>query len=147
MSKKRASRSLVEKKNALSVLTPTMELRFELVAGREIFLLAISSEHINMIVLIAALIMGVQDARVVRKVTETEGALSRVSDLLHFTAGQWDRIDVVYPAFVAVNQYRFFVRRKRTSPNRDCVKKLLDGVLLYRSSLGWLLCLLGLRKG
>ena len=98
---------------SLAVVRPSKELSLELVARRQILLFAVRVQHIEVVVLVAALIVRVQNSRVIGKVAYAESTFRcRASELLRLAAGDRNAVDIVDSALVARKQYRLLVRRE-----------------------------------
>src|SRR6185436_11174237 len=128
----------------LTVLSPSKELGFQLVTGRQVFFFSVLPD-VYVVVLVAALIVRIHKARVIRKVADAEGALSGgLSELLHFSACDRNAVDVIDSALIARDQNGFLIGRERAAPDSGSVKELLDCVLLDgASSVGALASLAG----
>src|SRR6185295_17855396 len=114
----------------LAILSPSKELGLELVTGCQVFFFFVLPD-VDVIVLVPALVVRIHKARVIRKVADAEGALGGgLSELLHVSAGDWNRVDVIDSALITRNENRFLIGRKRAASDSGSVKELLDGVLL-----------------
>src|SRR6185503_16477864 len=97
----------------LAVVGPSQELSLELVAWGQVRLFTVRIQKIDVIVLVASLIVCVEDARVGREVANAKSAFGRrASKLPGLTSADRDTIDVVDSAFVAGEQYGILVGRE-----------------------------------